>query len=113
MEHRWGNRVDVDLPVRVEIGGKLVAMGSMRNASISGALITVRANLPPLATLTVTIHTSVNGRGYYLELPASVVRSEPDAFAIEWRDMACQGLLDLLHGLRTDAHLFERDTAFG
>jgi hypothetical protein len=113
MEHRWGNRVDVDLPVRVEIGGKLVAIGSMRNASISGALIAARANLPPLTTLTVTIHTSVGNRAYYLELPASVVRREPDAIAIEWRDMACQGLVDLLHALRTDAQLFARDIAFG
>jgi hypothetical protein len=111
MEHRWGARIELDLPVSIRTDDSTV-MGFIRNASISGALIETQARLAPLSPITVMIRIATGGREYHLDLAACVERCDRDAIAVEWRDMACEGLVDLLQALRADAQLWERDTAF-
>jgi hypothetical protein len=112
VEHRWGTRLELDLPVTLRTEGSAV-MGFIRNASISGALIETRARLAPLSPITVMIRIATRGREYHLDLAACVARCDRDAIAVEWRDMACEGLVDLLQALRADAQLWARDSAFG
>jgi hypothetical protein len=89
MEHRWGQRITVEVPVLLEVGARSLGRGVIRNASMSGALIETALELPVFGNLVV----SIPGVG---NLAASVVRCEPGRFAVEWRDMACPSIVALL-----------------
>jgi PilZ domain-containing protein len=112
MEHRWGERVPLDLPVRLELAGELLAHGRLRNASISGALVVTESRFPLLATVEVVLHTprAPSGR---LALPACVVRREDGALGLEWRDMACESVVALLRAADARAPLWRKDQVFG
>jgi hypothetical protein len=111
MEHRWGMRIELHCPVILGDGDAAVAAGRLINASISGALIGTEAKLPALTPITVTIQTG-GSADRCLTLSACVVRTEPGAIGVEWRDMAAQPLVDLLHEVQREAQLWARDTAF-
>ena len=89
MEHRWGQRITVEVPVILAVGGRTRGRGLLRNASISGALIETALELPVFSNLVV----SVPNVG---DLAASIVRRAPGRFAVEWRDMACPSIVALL-----------------
>jgi len=89
MEHRWGQRITVEDPVILAVGGRTRGRGLLRNASISGALIETALELPVFSNLVV----SVPNVG---DLAASIVRRAPGRFAVEWRDMACPSIVALL-----------------
>lgn len=112
MEHRWGTRIPVGFPVTLESGGRIVAGGRLDNASISGARILTDAQPVPLTRLVVTIQATAGGRTHSIRLAACVVRLEPGAIAVEWRDMASPPLVDALHEASADAQLWARDCAF-
>jgi hypothetical protein len=95
-EIRWGERITVDLPVHLVPRGADALPGRLRNLSISGAFVETDASFPMRAPLTVALTVPPEG-GVNLNLEAVVVRLEPGAIGIEWRDMACQPLMDLLH----------------
>jgi hypothetical protein len=108
MEHRWGARVPLDLPVRLELAGELLGYGRLRNASISGALVITASKLPVLAALDVVVTTTAAREGRIV-LPACVVRRAGGAIAVEWRDMACDTLVALLRAADGHSVLFKRD----
>jgi hypothetical protein len=95
-EIRWGERLTVDLPVRIVARGAQAVPGRLRNLSISGALIETDAPFALRTPLTLSLTLPSEG-GVNLDLEAVVVRLDHGAIGIEWRDMACQPLLDLLH----------------
>jgi hypothetical protein len=113
MEHRWGTRIPLGFPAQIEMQGRRVAEGEVHDASISGALIHTAVKLPMLSPVVVTIQATVAKRTYTLRLPASVVRVEPGAIAVEWRDMASPPLVDALQAASSDGLLWARDGAFG
>ena len=101
LEHRWGDRVRVNIPVRVEAGRVTGANARMQNLSLSGALVTsdsdLRLNtlievsiaLPPPSTRTAVIK-------------ALVARKFTEGVGIEWYDFAPNIIRDLLrYALRT------------
>ena len=98
MERRWAKRVDVDLPVRLELRDGRHESGRMRNASISGALIECAVELPVFTPLAVFITEGRIRLPEPVRLAARVVRSEHPCVGVEWRDLASQELVDLLHG---------------
>jgi len=113
MEHRWGQRVTLELPVGLEVGGRSLGRGLVRNLSVSGALIETSLELPVFTNLVVTLPASREIAGQSSGLAASVVRTAPGGFAIEWRDMACPTVVALLERMvgRPAASLCE-DPAF-
>jgi hypothetical protein len=98
-EIRWGERVTVDLPVRIASRGAEAVAGRLRNISISGALIETDAPFALRTALTLTLTLPPEG-GVPREFEAVVVRLDHGAIGIEWRDMACQPLVDLLQQSR-------------
>ena len=96
MEHRWGQRVTLEVPVRLYVDGRALGRGVLRNASISGALIETSLELRPFTNLVVTMPTMSEATAGSHELAACVVRSEPGRLAVEWRDMACPAIVTLL-----------------
>ena len=111
MEHRGGERVSLDLPVRLELAGELLAHGRLRNASISGALVATPSRFPILATVDVVLHTPRAPTGR-LALPACVVRREDGALGLEWREMACESVVALLREADARAPLWRKDLVF-
>jgi hypothetical protein len=87
LDHRWGERVRVNIPVRVESNQLTEANGRMQNLSLSGAfvqsdsnlrlntLIEVSIALPPPSTRTAVIK-------------ALVSRKLSDGVGIEWHEFA-------------------------
>ena len=96
MEHRWGQRVTVEIPVRLDVAGRTLGRGTLRNASISGAFIETPLDLPVYTNLIVAMPTMSELVPGSHELAASVIRRVPAGLGIEWRDMACPALVQLL-----------------
>jgi hypothetical protein len=76
MEHRWGKRVPVDVPVRLRCRAGDMAEGRIVNISLSGALIRTHASLGRLTR--VDIH--LNGR----VIPSYVSRIDSTGIGVEW-----------------------------
>ena len=107
MEHRWGARMPVSLAVQLEVPGCGRTPGTMVNASVSGALIQTRLKPQQFSSLRLIVVTE----HVRIELPACVARTTDDGFAVEWRDMACPELLELLNA--NEGALTARDRVFG
>jgi hypothetical protein len=113
MEHRWGERVTLDCPVRLVCADESGIEGRVRNASISGAWIEIGSKLPMYTTLTAIIPAGAGARGRNIELPACVVRSGPGGIAVEWRDMGVPTLVGLLQEAGGGKALRSREHVFG
>jgi hypothetical protein len=96
MEHRWGQRVTLELPVRLGLGGRTLARGTLRSVSISGAFIETSLELPIFTNLVVVLPAMSELVPGSHELAATVIRRLPVGLAVEWRDMACPALVELL-----------------
>jgi hypothetical protein len=95
LEHRWGERIRVNIPVRVETNQFTGANGCMQDLSLSGALmksdsdlrlhtlIEVSIAMPPPSTRTAVIK-------------AHVSRKFKEGVGIEWYDFAPNIIRDLL-----------------
>src|SRR5262245_8061095 len=105
MEHRWGQRVTLDLPVHVQAESRARA-GQLRDDSISGGFIETDLALPLFANLTVCVLLGEGAARRAVALPGCVTRIDDAGVGVEWRDMACPSLLTLLRGTGADfAHL--------
>ena len=92
MEHRWGQRIPLDVPVSLWVEGRLSGRGLLRNASISGAYIETALELPVFSPVTVTFSKATAQVG----TEAAVVRTDTGGLGIEWRNMACPEIVALL-----------------
>ena len=96
MEHRWGERLQLDSPARLLLQDGRNIEARVRNASISGALIETGTPLPPYTMLSVMLMCGKGYRRRTIELPACVVRIARGCIGVEWRDMAVPTLVALL-----------------
>jgi hypothetical protein len=83
MEHRWGERFTVDLPVRLRSGHRLIGAGRLRNLSISGALVQTELRLTALAPIDVEVRVGSSRE----MLEAFVTRQDEGALGIEWLEV--------------------------
>jgi hypothetical protein len=80
MEHRWGDRMAVNVPVRVRWPGNGAIVARIANLSISGALIR-SWRLPPL-------HSKIEVLLGNEAVDAFVVRLMADTCGLEWCELA-------------------------
>ena len=112
MEHRWGQRVALGVPVHVD-GPVASGPGKLRDASISGGFIETALALPQFTNVGIVVLTGSGAAQRAVALPACVTRVARDGVGVEWRDMACPALLMLLREAGSEfAHLTARDRAF-
>lgn len=96
MDHRWGNRIEVNLPVSVG-SAKVAGAGVLRNLSASGAFLETQL---PLGLLTmVRVRVSRHGQaGHGIDVRGFVVREDETGVGLEWCD-ALECLEDLTRPL--------------
>jgi hypothetical protein len=87
MEHRWGNRVAVDLPVRLYATG-LSGSGILKNLSASGAYIETALPIAPLTTLRVEIPGGLDPRAKGSDAWGFAVRQDIQGVGVAWCDFA-------------------------
>jgi hypothetical protein len=112
-EHRWGQRVTLEVPVKLLVDGRALGRGVLRNASISGGLIETALELSRCTNLVVSMPAMSEVIPGPHDLAACVVRQAPGGFAVEWRDMACPAIVAMLERItgQRAAELLE-DQAF-
>jgi hypothetical protein len=92
-ESRWGNRVRVNIPVQLS-GNDLTANGSMRNLSLSGALLKADVDLGLHALVQVKVN--VPSPPQRALIPAYVSRKVQGGVGVEWCEFAPDVVKDLL-----------------
>ncbi len=95
MEHRWGERSRLNVPVQVDCGSRGVVLGVMRDASASGAFLCTAAQLPLLTCVRVEF-SRAPGVAQPQGVHAHVVRRAADGFGLEWTEQAPDTIVDLL-----------------
>lgn len=89
MEHRWGDRIEVDIPIRI-VGETVSSMriGRLTNISLSGALIQTPYE-PRMLSRIQAIWTSSWRPAHSLPgVAACIVRKSLDGIAVEWCEFA-------------------------
>ena len=95
MEHRWGERVRVDIPVRVLVIGRDAAQCRLKNLSLSGALVMSDQDLvlPPLIDVYIERLPQLAMASV---VKARVSRKVTHGVGIEWCDFSPLIVKDLL-----------------
>ncbi len=96
MEHRWGERVGVDLPVRVTAHPFSVRHGRLTNLSVSGAMIKTDYDLRPLSRIQIVIEMPHMSRCEAPSVAAYVTRNTKAGIGIEWCEFSPGVVSELL-----------------
>jgi len=99
MEHRWGERVTIDIPVRVTAHPFTVRAGRLTNLSVSGGQIRGEFELRPLSRIHVTIELPQRSKHEAPTVDAYVARKFRDGVGIEWCEFAPHPVGELLRSL--------------
>ena len=96
MEHRWGERRSIYVPVRLDGRPRVLDPGSIRNASLSGAYIQTGASLEPGAFLDIQFERLPLPDDEASPVRACVVRRDALGIAVEWCEFAPEPIRALL-----------------
>jgi|SRR6185437_514646 len=103
MEHRWGERIDIEeVPVQLRCLVGAIGAGTIINASFSGAFIRT-CLIPPLMAridILVDVHP----------VSAFVVRKAPEGIGVEWCNWASEIISALLLSAHSSAASANRNT---
>jgi hypothetical protein len=88
MEHRWGERIGVDMAVRITAQPFAVRHGRLVNLSVSGASIKTDIDLRPLSKIQIVIELPHCARSEAPSISAYVTRGLRDNIGIEWCEFA-------------------------
>ena len=94
-ESRWGDRVNVNIPVQVSADALDGADGCMKNLSLSGALMKAGVDLPLHSLIEVSIKMPSPSRRAEA-ITAYVSRKVEEGVGVEWCEFAPSIVKDLL-----------------
>jgi hypothetical protein len=95
LEHRWGERVRVNIPVHVAAEDLTHTQGWMKNLSLSGALMKADVDLRLHSLIEVSIPLAPTAPGSAVII-AHVSRKQKDAVGLEWCRFGSTVVKDLL-----------------
>jgi len=104
MEHRWGERVQVDFPVRVIAHRFSVRDGRLADLSVSGALVKAEFEARVLSRIQVAIDSPLWPKHDSPLVEAYVARRYKHEFGIEWCVFAPRAVIELLRTVVTRPH---------
>jgi len=97
MEHRWGERLEVALPVRIRAPYGLIGAGVVTNFSVSGAFIATTLPVAPLSQVRVSFRLGRRAaRIMHMDtstFAAQVVRQNAAGFAVEWCEFGAEDMV--------------------
>lgn len=96
MEHRWGQRFEVDILVRVHSRPYTVRTGRLTDVSMSGGFIASSVELRELRRLQIALVLPHRFSQATPVISAYVARRQRDGIGVEWCDFAPQAVLQLL-----------------
>jgi hypothetical protein len=99
MEHRWGERVGVDIPVRLTVRPFSVKTGHLTNLSLSGAFIKGGVDVRVLSRIQVVIEVPSRFKHATPIVSAYVARKFKDGIGVEWCEFAPQAVIDLIRSV--------------
>jgi PilZ domain len=109
MEHRWGERVGVDIPVRITGHPFTVRPGRLSNLSVSGAFIRADVDVRPLSRILVAIELPQHPKRDAPTIPAFVARKLKDGIGIEWCEFKPPAISRLLQSSTARHYRRKRD----
>jgi hypothetical protein len=92
---RWGQRIQVDIPVQVAANASPAIHGHLKNLSLSGALMETDHELRLHAYIEISIKLPETGRNA-MRVMARVTRKLKDGVGVEWCEFAPSTVKDLL-----------------
>jgi hypothetical protein len=107
MEHRWGQRLAIDLAIRVAARPYNVRAARLVDLSASGAYIKVSADLRLLSRVQIALALPHRLTHPTPMVAAYVARKGKDGVGLEWCEYAPKSVLELLRyaaGHRHDRH---------
>jgi hypothetical protein len=110
MEHRWGERIGVDIPVRVTSHPFAVRHGRLVNLSVSGAAIRADFDLRSLSKIQVVIELPHRFKCEAPSIAAYVTRNSKDGMGIEWCEFAPPIVSELLQSFAARRYARIRNT---
>jgi hypothetical protein len=105
MEHRWGERVRIELPVRITAQPFAVRTGRLLNLSVSGAYLEVDFPMRPLSRIQVVFDQLPRAKCEAPALAAYVARRYKDGVGIEWCEFAPPTVSKLLQAFTIRRHI--------
>jgi hypothetical protein len=105
MEHRWGERVGVDLAVRITAHPFMVRHGRLMNLSVSGASIKADFDLRPLSRIEITVDLPQRTRCQAPSVAAYVTRVTKGNAGIEWCEFAPAPIAELLRSVASRPYI--------
>jgi hypothetical protein len=98
LEHRWGTRARVNIPVRVETSASPVGDGCVKNLSLSGAFMKSDCELRLHTHIEVSFALPLPSAGTAV-IKAHVVRKIEEGVGIEWSEFAPNIIKDLVRSV--------------
>jgi hypothetical protein len=111
MEHRWGERVQVDFGVRVMAHRFSVREGRLADLSVSGALVKADFEARLLTRIQLAIDSPLWPKHDSPVIEAYVARRYRHEFGIEWCEFAPYAVSELLRAIANRPHAFLRRRA--
>ena len=105
MEHRWGERIQVALPVRVKAHRFSVRDGWLTDLSVSGALVRADIESRMLSRIKVAIVLPLWPKHDSPVLEAYIARKHKHAVGIEWCEFAPDSVRQLLRAMFSRPYL--------
>jgi hypothetical protein len=96
MEQRWGERLSVNVPVRVSAHAFSVRDGRLTDLSVSGASLTVDLDLRLMSRVEIVVVLPYRSKHEAPALYGYVARKYQDGFGIEWCEFAPAAVGELL-----------------
>jgi hypothetical protein len=96
MEHRWGQRMAVDTPVRLTASPFAPGIGRLTNFSVSGGFIKAQFELPVLTRIQVAFQPVEPGEDEAPMIFAYVARMAQTGIGVEWCEAASPAICRLL-----------------
>jgi hypothetical protein len=102
LEHRWGQRFEVYIPVQVSLGVLKGIDGRLQNLSCSGGLLTADYRLRLHSLLQMHVRLPFSGHAV---IEAHVTRASHGAFGLEWCEFAPRAIKHLVREALASARL--------
>jgi hypothetical protein len=113
MEHRWGERLTVDLAIRVAARPYSVRQARLVDLSASGAFIKVSADVRLLSRVQIALTLPHRLTHPTPMVAAYVARKGKDGVGVEWCEYAPKAVLELLRYAAAHRHDRHRTAAPG